>query len=78
VPAVAYDVGGLGENVRRFEAGRVVPAGDVQAMADAVAELLGDPAALAAARAGALRAREALTWEASARMHLDMYRELLQ
>ena len=77
VPAVAYDVGGLGENVRRFEAGRVVPAGDVQAMADAVAELLGDPAALEAARAGALRAREALTWEASARMHLDMYRELL-
>jgi glycosyltransferase involved in cell wall biosynthesis len=77
VPAVAYDVGGLGENVRRFDAGRVVPVGDVEAMADAVRDLLGDPAALEAARRGALRAREALTWESSARMHVDLYTELL-
>jgi glycosyltransferase involved in cell wall biosynthesis len=77
VPAVAYDVGGLGENVRRFEAGRVVPAGDIGAMALAVEELLGDPAALEQARQGALRARDTLTWQASARMHVDMYRELL-
>jgi glycosyltransferase involved in cell wall biosynthesis len=77
VPAVAYDVGGLGENVRRFDAGRVVPAGDVGAMAEAVEELLGDPAALEQARQGALRARDTLTWQASARMHVDLYRELL-
>ena len=77
VPAVAYDVGGLGENVRRFGAGRVVPAGDVDAMADAVRELLDDPAALERAREGALRARETLTWETSARMHVDLYEELL-
>ena len=77
VPAVAYDVGGLGENVRRFEAGRVVPAGDVDAMAAVVSELLDDPAKLELARAGARRARETLTWEASARMHLDLYRELV-
>jgi glycosyltransferase involved in cell wall biosynthesis len=77
VPAVAYDVGGLGENVRRFDAGRVVPAGDVEAMAAAVRELLDDPAKLEQARAGARRARETLTWEASARMHLDLYRELV-
>lgn len=76
VPAVAYDVGGLGENVRRFDAGRVVPAGDVDAMADAVRELLEDPAAMERAREGARRARDTLTWEASARMHLDLYREL--
>src|SRR5438105_6616427 len=31
VPAVAYDVGGVAEPVRRFGAGRVVPAGDVEA-----------------------------------------------
>jgi len=77
VPAVAYDVGGLGENVRRFGAGRVVRSGDVDAMAAAVRELLDDPAALAEARAGALRARDTLTWAASARQHLEMYRELL-
>ena len=77
VPAVAYDVGGLGENVRRFEAGRVVPAGDVEAMAEAVRELLDDPDALAAARRGALLARDTLTWPASARMHIALYRDLL-
>ena len=76
VPAVAYDVGGLGENVTRFGAGRVVPAGDVDAMAAAVRELLDDPVALEAARAGARRARDTLTWQASARLHIALYREL--
>ena len=76
VPAVAYDVGGVGEPVARYGAGRVVPPGDVDAFARAVGELLGDADALAAARAGARRAREELTWEASARAHLDLYREI--
>src|SRR5213082_1921382 len=67
VPAVAYDVGGIGEPVRRFGAGRVVPAGDVEALAAAAQELLDDPDALEAARAGARRAREQLTWDAAAR-----------
>jgi glycosyltransferase involved in cell wall biosynthesis len=77
VPVVAYDVGGLGEPVRRFGAGRVVPAGDVHALADAIRELLGDETALSDARAGAERARAELTWEAAARVHLALYRELL-
>jgi glycosyltransferase involved in cell wall biosynthesis len=77
VPAVAYDVGGIAEPVRRFGAGRVVSAGDVDALADAARELLDDPAALEAARDGARRAREELTWDASARAHLDLYEELL-
>jgi glycosyltransferase involved in cell wall biosynthesis len=77
VPAVAYDVGGIAEPVRRFDAGRVVPPGDVEALAAAVRELLDDPAALQAARAGAQRAREELTWDAAARAHLDLYEELL-
>ena len=76
VPAVVYDVGGLPEPVRTFGAGRVVPADDVDALAAALRELLGDPAALEAARAGARRARDELTWAASARAHLDVYREL--
>ena len=53
-----------------------MPAGDVPAMTAALAELLGDPGALAAARAGAERAREELTWDASAHAHLELYREL--
>ena len=77
VPAIAYDVGGIAEPVRRFEAGRVVPAGDVDALAEAARELLDDPEALARARAGAERARQELTWDKAAQAHLDLYRELV-
>jgi glycosyltransferase involved in cell wall biosynthesis len=76
VPAVAYDVGGIAEPIRRFGAGRVVEAGDVDALAAAVRDLLDDSAALADARAGAHRARETLTWDAAAAAHLALYREL--
>jgi len=76
VPAVAYDAGGLAEPIERYGAGRVVAAGDVEALTAAAAELLADPTALAAARAGAERARAELTWEAAAASHLALYREL--
>ena len=76
VPAVAYDVGGVAEPISQFGAGRVVPAGDVDAFAEAARELLDDPGALEAARAGARRARETLTWAAAAAAHLQVYREL--
>ena len=77
VPAVVYDVGGLAEPVQRFGAGRVVAAGDVEAMAAAVSELLGNPEALDAARAGAERARDELSWDRAAQAHLELYRELV-
>ena len=76
VPAVAYDVGGIAEPVRRFGAGRVVPAGDVSGLAAAVHELLSDREALEQARTGARRAREELTWDASAQAHLALYEEI--
>jgi glycosyltransferase involved in cell wall biosynthesis len=76
VPAIAYDVGGIAEPVKRFGAGRVVPAGDVAALSLAVRELLSDHDALEAARAGARRAREELTWDASAAAHLAVYEEI--
>ncbi len=77
VPAVAYDVGGIAEPVARFGAGRVVPAGDVEALAAAARELLEDPDALEAARAGARLARETLTWDAAAEAHFELYRQLV-
>ncbi|HXR10778.1 MAG TPA: glycosyltransferase family 4 protein [Gaiellaceae bacterium] len=77
VPAIAYDVGGIAEPVRRFGAGRVVAPGDVEGLAAAVHELLTQPAALEEARAGARRARDELTWDASARAHLALYEGLL-
>jgi glycosyltransferase involved in cell wall biosynthesis len=76
VPAVAYDVGGIAEPVRRYGAGRVVPPGDVAALADAVHELLSTPAALEQARTGARRARAELTWDAAAAAHLALYEEI--
>lgn len=76
VPAIAYDVGGIAEPVRRFGAGRVVRAGDMDGLAGAVYDLLSDPAALEEARAGARRARDELTWDASAEAHLAVYREI--
>lgn len=77
VPAVVYDVGGLGEVVDRYGAGRVVTPGDVGGLTAAVRDLLDDPDALAAARAGAERARAELTWDAAAAAHLAVYGELL-
>jgi glycosyltransferase involved in cell wall biosynthesis len=77
VPAIVYDIGGLGEVVGRFGAGVVVAPQDVEAMADALRRLFTDGGALAAARSGAERARDALTWDASAAAHLELYRGLL-
>jgi glycosyltransferase involved in cell wall biosynthesis len=48
----------------------------VEALTAAARELLDDAGALAEARAGAERARQELTWEASASAHLELYREL--
>jgi glycosyltransferase involved in cell wall biosynthesis len=76
VPAIVYDIGGLGEVVGRFGAGAVVAPGDVDALSAALSRLLHDPAALEAARAGAERARDELTWDASAAAHLELYSEL--
>ncbi len=73
VPAIAYDVGGIAEPVRRFGAGKVVAPGDVDGLAAAIREVLSDPEPY---RAGAQRARAELTWEASARAHLALYEEI--
>lgn len=76
-PAVVTDLGAVGETVRDFDAGRVVAAEDVPALAAGCAELLADREALRAAYEGTLAARAALTWEESAREHERMYEALL-
>jgi glycosyltransferase involved in cell wall biosynthesis len=76
VPAIAYDVGGIAEPIRRFGAGRVVEPGDVAGLTAAIDELLSDPAALERAREGARQARAELTWDAAARAHLAVYEEI--
>ena len=74
-PVVVTDVGSLGEIVREFKAGEVVPVDDPRALAGACARLL-EPKALAAAAKGAERAAKELSWERSAKVHDALYREI--
>ena len=71
-PAVVTDVGSLGETVREFDAGEVVPPGDERALAEACIRLL-EPERLAAAFEGTRAARKALTWDAAALEHERVY-----
>jgi glycosyltransferase involved in cell wall biosynthesis len=74
-PAVVTEV--LGETVREYEAGLVVPPEDPEALAEAIGRLLRDPAELERAYRGTERARAALSWSAVAEAHERLYSELL-
>jgi glycosyltransferase involved in cell wall biosynthesis len=76
-PVVVTDVGSLGEQVREFGAGRVVPPEDSAALALACNELLQSVGELERAAAGARAAAASLTWAASAAAHERLYEELL-
>jgi glycosyltransferase involved in cell wall biosynthesis len=72
-PVVVTDVGSLGEIVREFRAGEVVPVDDAEALAKACTRLL-QPKRLAAAYEGAGRAAKELTWKHAAAAHDELYR----
>jgi glycosyltransferase involved in cell wall biosynthesis len=76
-PIVMTDVGGFGEMAAQG-IGRLVPPEDRDALATAIADLLDDPSERdrlgAAARAAAAGP---YSWDAIARQHLALYRELL-
>jgi glycosyltransferase involved in cell wall biosynthesis len=75
-PAIVTDVGGLGETVREFGAGLVVPPEDVNALAQACRRLLTAPGALADAFRGTEAARRALGWDAAAERHEELYEQV--
>lgn len=75
---VATDIGGSAEVVADGETGRIVPVGDAAALADAIVELLADPAKRAAfGEAGHRRWRERFTAANMVRATETIYRELL-
>jgi glycosyltransferase involved in cell wall biosynthesis len=74
-PAVVSEI--LGETVREFGAGLVVPPDDPTALAEACTRLLDDRAALADAFHGTQWAREVLSWSAIAEAHERLYADLL-
>ena len=77
-PVVVTDVGSLGDTVREFRAGEVVPPEDPDALGAACARLLTDETALAQAFAGTRKAAHALTWDAAAAAHEALYEGVLR
>ncbi|HET7121353.1 MAG TPA: glycosyltransferase family 4 protein [Solirubrobacterales bacterium] len=77
-PMVLSAVGGFPE-VAATGAARLVPPGDVAALADVLAELASDEAARAELAAAAARAAAGpFSWDEAARLTLDLYRDLLE
>lgn len=76
LPVVAFASGGVPEAVADGVTGQLVPAGDVPALAAAVADLLGDPARRAAlGAAGAARVRRDFSPAAMAAAYAGVYAE---
>jgi glycosyltransferase involved in cell wall biosynthesis len=76
-PAIAFDVGGVGEIVRDGVSGRTVPVFDEAGMAAALAALLDDPERLQRmSRDARTRAVELFGDLAWARRHVELYEEL--
>jgi glycosyltransferase involved in cell wall biosynthesis len=76
-PIVVSDAGGFPEVAARGAA-RVVPAGDLDALAAVLAELFADPAQRSRLAAGARTAAAGpYSWRTVAEQHLELYRELL-
>jgi len=76
---VASDVGALAEVVGRDgKAGILVPAGDVDALTEAISGLLADPARRAAVgSAGRARVEERFSWTATAQATVEVYRQAI-
>jgi glycosyltransferase involved in cell wall biosynthesis len=76
-PVVLTDIGGFPE-VAATGAGRLVPAGDADALRDALQGLIDDPSARARLGEAAITAaRGAYSWESAAARTLELYRSLL-
>jgi glycosyltransferase involved in cell wall biosynthesis len=77
-PLLLSAVGGFPE-VAETGAARLVPPGDTDALATALQELIADESARAELAAAATRAAAGpYSWDESARLHLDLYCELIE
>jgi len=77
-PVVVSDVGSMGQLVREFGAGLVVPAEDATALASACVSLLTERDDLDLCARGARAAASALTWDDAAEAHERVYGHALR
>jgi len=75
-PLVVTDVGGLGECVRRWGAGVVVPPNNPAALAEGIVRAL-EPSTYRAAVAAIGRVRDELSWSRMAEATIDAYRSVV-
>ena len=77
-PLLLSAVGGFPE-VAEAGVARLVPPGNTDALADALQELIGDENARAELGDAAARAAAGpFSWDEAARLHLELYRELIE
>jgi len=72
-PVVVSDIGAMGESVRRWGVGEVVPPGDVAGLASGIERAL-TPARYAAAVEASARVRNESTWARMAQATIEVYR----
>lgn len=77
LPAVATAISGNRDVVRNGKSGWLVPARDVEAMADGIKSLLGDPEMASRFGAEALSISQEYSWENAARKYVALYSELI-
>lgn len=77
LPVVATDVGALGESVRHWGIGQVVPPNEDAALAGAIHEMLA-PQRYADATAAADRVRRNLSWNRTAEITIEAYRSVVR
>jgi glycosyltransferase involved in cell wall biosynthesis len=75
-PVVASDLGAMGECVRAWGIGRVVPASDERALAEAIEGAL-EPDEYRRAAEATDRVRDDLTWTRTAEATIDVYRAIV-
>jgi glycosyltransferase involved in cell wall biosynthesis len=75
-PLVVTDAGGLGECVRQWGVGVVVPPNDPEALAQGIVQAL-EPAAYRAAVAAIGRVRQELSWSKMAEATIDAYQSVV-
>jgi glycosyltransferase involved in cell wall biosynthesis len=74
-PVVVSEVGALGESVRTWRVGAVVPPGDAKALAGAITRML-QPESYRAAAAASVKVRGDLTWASMAEATSEVYRSV--